>query len=97
MRKPKQYTSVTANLTTNGNPMIIAWRNDREFDMIPMYGKSGEIKWVAPITPLTEASTDLLEALEEIEGLPINDEGERIIPPGFLDKARYAIAKATQP
>jgi hypothetical protein len=43
------------------------------------------------------ASTDLLEALEEIEGLPVNDDGERIIPPGFLDKARAAIAKATQP
>jgi hypothetical protein len=46
---------------------------------------------------LIAAAPELLEALDEIEGLPVNDDGERIIPPGFLDKARYAIAKATQP
>lgn len=67
MRKPKQYVSVTANLNSDGSPMIIAWRNNREFDIIPLSdGKGGEIKRVAPVTLLTEATPDLLAALEQI-------------------------------
>lgn len=40
------------------------------------------------------AAPDMLAALEEIESLPVDDYGCREIPPGFLDKARAAIAKA---
>lgn len=43
---------------------------------------------------LIAAAPELLEALEEIESLPVDDYGCREIPPGFLDKARAAIAKA---
>lgn len=43
---------------------------------------------------LIAAAPDLLAALEEIESLPVDDYGCREIPPGFLDKARAAIAKA---
>ena len=39
---------------------------------------------------------DLLAALEAIEDLPVDDNGERVIPSGFLDQARAAIAKAEQ-
>lgn len=40
------------------------------------------------------AAPDMLAALEEIESLPVDDYGCREIPPGFLDAARAAIAKA---
>lgn len=43
---------------------------------------------------LIAAAPDMLAALEEIESLPVDDYGCREIPPGFLDKARAAIAKA---
>ena len=43
---------------------------------------------------LTDLEEELLAALEEIESLPVDDYGCREIPPGFLDKARAAIAKA---
>ena len=43
---------------------------------------------------LIAAAPDMLDALEEIEGLPCDDNGDRIIPAGFLDNARQAIAKA---
>lgn len=36
------------------------------------------------------AAADLLAAVDEICDLPADDSGERIIPPGFLDKARKA-------
>lgn len=45
-------------------------------------------------TNLIAAAPDMLAALEEIESLPVDDYGCREIPPGFLDKARAAIAKA---
>lgn len=44
---------------------------------------------------LIAAAPDLLGALESILNLPVDDSGERIIPPGYLDDARSAIAKAT--
>lgn len=44
-------------------------------------------------TALLAAAPELLEALEAIESLPVDDNGERVIPAGFLDKAREAIAK----
>jgi hypothetical protein len=40
------------------------------------------------------AALDLLEALEAVCDLPADDSGDRTIPPGFLDQARAAIAKA---
>lgn len=67
MRKPKQYQTVTANLNGDGSLSIVAWKNNREFDMIPLSdGKGGEIKRVAPITPLTEAAPDMLAMLEKL-------------------------------
>jgi hypothetical protein len=93
MRKPKQYTSVTsvtANLNTDGSPMIIAWKNNREFDLIPLSdGKGGEIKRVMPITPLTEAAPGLLAALQQIARIGGTSAESAI--------ASAAIAKATQP
>ena len=44
---------------------------------------------------LIAAAPDLLAALLEIHDLHTDDDGDRIIPPGFLDNARAAIAKAT--
>lgn len=47
-----------------------------------------------PINFVELAAPDLLEALEEITDIKADDEGNRIIPAGFLDKARAAVAKA---
>jgi hypothetical protein len=44
--------------------------------------------------PWNDVAFELLEALESIEMIEPDDYGDRIIPGGFLDKARAAIAKA---
>ena len=46
---------------------------------------------------LIAAAPELLDALESILNLPVEDNGERVIPAGYLDAARAAIAKATSP
>lgn len=46
------------------------------------------------IARAVNAHDDLLAALEDILDLPAADDGSRIIPAGFLDAARAAIAKA---
>ena len=38
----------------------------------------------------------LVEALEKIEALPVNDDGERVVPPGFLNDAREALKAASE-
>lgn len=43
---------------------------------------------------LIAAAPELLAALEDIEALPVDDNGDIIVPAGFLDTARAAIAKA---
>jgi len=58
----KKYQTVTANLNNDGSPSIVAWKNNREFDMIPIYGKGGEIKRLTPM----EAAPDLLAMLEKL-------------------------------
>lgn len=35
---------------------------------------------------------EAIECLDEIESLPVDDHGARVIPPGFLNKARTLIA-----
>ena len=68
-------------------------RNDPPFAVIDSKGKlSPEYEYANAL--LIAAAPDLLDALEEIEGLPCDDNGDRIIPAGFLDNARQAIAKA---
>ena len=43
---------------------------------------------------LIAAAPELLSALDAICWLPADDEGNRVIPAGFLDDARAAIQKA---
>jgi hypothetical protein len=50
--------------------------------------------WLNDDLRLRLAARDLLDALQALYDLPADDAGERIIPAGFLDQARAAIAKA---
>ena len=43
---------------------------------------------------LCDAAPDLLAALQEIIDLQPDDDGDRIIPPGFLDQARAVVKRA---
>lgn len=78
-------SSGTAGHETHGQSVVYSESSGTDIAII-YDGKSN--------AHLIAAAPDLLAALDDITDLPANDNGSRIIPAGYLDAARAAIAKA---